>query len=86
MAEWGGGLWLALIGWFVLLAAREGLLQMSLKRSLGGLVAKDVMIQDFPSVPVHASVQPLSSHWWMITFCVQANMSSWWRIKASGWA
>ena len=66
-AQWFGGLWLALIGWFLLQAAKEGLLQTSIKHSLGGLVAKDVMVQDFPTVPGHLTVKQLVDHHILIT-------------------
>ena len=56
-AEWFSGLWLALIGWFLHQAARESVVQVSLRSLLGGLLAKDIMAADFPTVPADLSVE-----------------------------
>jgi Zn-dependent protease len=45
-----GGIWLAFIGWFLLSAARESLMQINIRGSLDGLHASDVMITDAPVV------------------------------------
>ena len=45
-----GGLWFALIGWFVLQAAGASLMQLQVGSLLRGLRVRDVMSQDCPSV------------------------------------
>ncbi len=45
-----GGLWFALIGWFVIQAAGSSLMQMQVGSLLRGLRVRDVMSQDCPSV------------------------------------
>lgn len=45
-----GGLWFALIGWFVLQAAGTSLMQLQIGSVLRGLRVRDVMSQDCPSV------------------------------------
>jgi Zn-dependent protease/CBS domain-containing protein len=45
-----GGLWFALIGWFVIQAAGASLMQMQVGSVLRGLRVRDVMSQDCPSV------------------------------------
>lgn len=52
-----GGLWLAFIGWFLLQAARESLLGENLRHALVGKKVADLMLQDFPSVDRHTSLQ-----------------------------
>jgi Zn-dependent protease len=48
--NWFGGLWLALIGWFLLSAARESVVQVTVRSVLHGLAAKDVMSRECPMV------------------------------------
>lgn len=48
--SWFGGLWLAFIGWFLLNAAQESVMQVSVRSVLGGLRAEDVMARDLPVV------------------------------------
>ena len=52
-----GGLWLMLIGWFLLGAARAETQRLQLDVILGSLVASHVMRHDFPSVQPGVSVQ-----------------------------
>lgn len=49
-ANWFSGLWLAFIGWFLMNAAQESVVQVSVRSTLSGLVAEDVMSRDCPSV------------------------------------
>jgi Zn-dependent protease/predicted transcriptional regulator len=52
-----GGLWIAFIGWFLLQAARESGLQVSLAHALQGVRAGDIMTRDCPTVDGTLSVQ-----------------------------
>jgi CBS domain-containing protein len=45
-----GGLWMAFIGWFLLQAARESDVQVSLTEALAGVAVSDVMTRDCPTV------------------------------------
>lgn len=54
-----GGVWLAFIGWFLLSAARESLMQVTMRASLDGLTASDIMSTD---VPVTAGGQSLAEY------------------------
>jgi len=45
------GLWIAFIGWFLLNAAQESTLMLTLRESLRGLRAVDVMSRDVPAFP-----------------------------------
>jgi Zn-dependent protease len=45
------GLWIAFIGWFLLNAAQESTLMLTLRESLRGLRAIDVMSRDIPAFP-----------------------------------
>jgi Zn-dependent protease/predicted transcriptional regulator len=54
LARWsdmGGGIWLALIGFFLLNAARLTVRQVEVQQSIAGLHAGDVMSVDCPTVP-----------------------------------
>ncbi|TKB76723.1 MAG: site-2 protease family protein [Nitrospira sp.] len=57
--NWFSGLWLAFIGWFLLNAAQESVLQMSMRSALSGLRAEDIMARDCPTVPGHLSLADL---------------------------
>jgi Zn-dependent protease/CBS domain-containing protein len=56
-----GGLWLALIGWFLSNAAEATVAQMSVQRSLRGVKVRDVMDASPPSVSPNDSVADLVS-------------------------
>ena len=53
------GLWISFIGWFLLSAAEVHVQQLTLKRALAGLRARDVMTTDCPHVPGHMSLAQL---------------------------
>jgi Zn-dependent protease/predicted transcriptional regulator len=50
-------LWTAFIGWFLLQAARESYLEVSLKKILAGVKVCDVMTPDVPTIDGHMSVE-----------------------------
>lgn len=56
-----GGLWLALIGWFLLEASGAGYAQMRMTEALRGVRVADVMARDCPTVPCHANLQEFVS-------------------------
>lgn len=57
--SWFSGLWLAFIGWFLLNAAQESVLQMSMRSALSGLTAEDIMTRDCPTVSGQLSLADL---------------------------
>jgi len=57
--NWFNGLWLAFIGWFLLNAAQESVLQMSMRSALSGLTAEDIMARDCPTVSGQLSLADL---------------------------
>jgi Zn-dependent protease/CBS domain-containing protein len=56
---WFNGVWLAFIGWFLLNAAQESVLQVSLRSVLTGVRAEDVMARDCPTVSSRMSLAEL---------------------------
>jgi Zn-dependent protease/CBS domain-containing protein len=54
-----GGVWLMLIGWFIMQAATTSLAQVSLRRALDGLRVRDVMTTEVKTVPADATVRAL---------------------------
>src|SRR5713101_2011146 len=48
--EWTSGLWLDFIGWFLLNAAQESVAQVTIRETLAGLRASDVMSREIPTV------------------------------------
>lgn len=52
-----GGLWLTLIGWFLLEAARTSSVQVEIAASLRGVRVGDVMARDWPIVDGHDNLQ-----------------------------
>jgi CBS domain-containing protein len=58
-ANWFSGLWIAFIGWFLLNAAQESVVQVSVRSALTGLVAEDVMGRDCPTVSDRMSLAEL---------------------------
>ncbi|MDO9116544.1 MAG: site-2 protease family protein [Nitrospira sp.] len=57
--NWFNGIWLAFIGWFLLNAAQESVLQMSMRSALSGLTAEDIMARDCPTVSGQLSLADL---------------------------
>jgi Zn-dependent protease/CBS domain-containing protein len=57
--NWFNGLWLAFIGWFLMNAAQESVVQVSIRSALSGLRAEDVMSRDCPAVPGRISLAEL---------------------------
>ena len=48
--NWVGGLWIAFIGWFLLSAAQESYAQVTIRNTLTGVRAEDIMTRDVPTV------------------------------------
>jgi Zn-dependent protease/CBS domain-containing protein len=57
--NWFSGLWLAFIGWFLMNAAQESVVQVSIRSALSGLTAEDVMSRDCPAVGRRMSLAEL---------------------------
>jgi Zn-dependent protease/CBS domain-containing protein len=54
-----GGLWLMLIGWFIMQAGSASVAQASLRQALGGLRVRDVMTTEVRTVPATATLHDL---------------------------
>jgi Zn-dependent protease len=59
-SSWGY-IWLAFIGWFLLNAAQASVAQVTIKETLTGLCAADVMSHEVPTIPGNMSLQEYSS-------------------------
>ncbi len=57
--NWFSGLWLAFIGWFLLNAAQESVIQVGVRSALAGVRAEDVMARDFATVSGRMSLAEL---------------------------
>jgi Zn-dependent protease len=57
--NWFSGLWLAFIGWFLMNAAQENVVQVSIRSALSGLRVEDVMSRDCPAVSGRISLAEL---------------------------
>lgn len=57
--NWFSGLWLAFIGWFLMNAAQESVVQVSIRSALSGLRAEDVMSRECPTVSGRISLAEL---------------------------
>jgi Zn-dependent protease/predicted transcriptional regulator len=55
--QWTSGLWLAFIGWFLLNAAQESVAQITVRETLTGLRAADVMSHEVPTVARDISLE-----------------------------
>lgn len=57
--NWFSGLWMGFIGWFLLNAAQETVLQVGLRSAMSDLIAEDLMARDYPKVTGEISVAEL---------------------------
>ena len=55
-----GGIWLAVIGWFLLNAAYASVQQITIRETLTGLTAADVMSNEVPTIPGNMSLDEYS--------------------------
>ena len=55
--EWTSGLWLGVIGLYLLNAAQESIAQVTIRETLAGLHAVDVMNQEVPTVGGHITLE-----------------------------
>jgi len=53
------GIWIMMIGWFLLRAAGQGYHQVVMREMLSNVMAEDLMERDIPSVPSNLSIQKL---------------------------
>ncbi len=56
---WFNGLWFIFLGWFLNSAVRSTYRETSLRESLKGFTAQDVMTRDFPPVPRNITIREL---------------------------
>jgi len=56
-----GGVWLAFVGWFLLMAAQASVAQITIRESLVGLTASDVMSHEVPTIPGNMSLPEYSA-------------------------
>ena len=57
--QWGE-IWFAFIGWFLLNAAQASVAQMTIRETLTGLRAADVMSQEVPTIPANMNLEEYS--------------------------
>jgi len=57
-----GGLWIAFVGWFLLQAARESYVQVSLTHALEGVRVADVMTHEYPTADGRMNIQDFVEH------------------------
>ena len=55
------GVWLGLIGWYLLNAAQASVAQVTIRGALAGLCASDVMSQEVPTIPANMSLEEYSN-------------------------
>jgi Zn-dependent protease len=60
LGRWGG-IWLAFIGWFLLTAAQASVSQLTIRETLTGLCAADVMSHEVPTIPGNLNLEEYSS-------------------------
>jgi Zn-dependent protease len=56
-SQWSSGLWLGVIGLYLLNAAQESIAQVTIRETLAGLRAADVMSQEVPTVGGHITLE-----------------------------
>jgi Zn-dependent protease len=56
-SQWSSGLWLGVIGLYLLNAAQESIAQVTIRESLAGLHAVDVMSHEVPTVDGHITLE-----------------------------
>jgi Zn-dependent protease len=59
IGRWGG-IWLAFIGWFLLTAAQASVSQLTIRETLTGLCAADVMSHEVPTIPGNLNLDEYS--------------------------
>ena len=59
LVSWLNGLWFIFLGFFLYSAARATYRQTTLRDSLKGLTAEDVLTRDFPRIPRHLTIREL---------------------------
>jgi len=55
------GIWLAVIGWFLLNAAQASVAQVTIRETLNGLRASDVMSNEVPAIPANLNLDEYSN-------------------------
>jgi CBS domain-containing protein len=55
-----GGIWTGLVGWFLLNAAHASVQQVTIRETLTGLTAADVMSNEVPTIPGNMSLEEYS--------------------------
>lgn len=60
LGKWDG-IWLAFVGWFLLVAAQASVTQVTIRETLVGLTASDVMSHEVPAIPGNMSLPEYSS-------------------------
>jgi Zn-dependent protease len=60
IGRWGG-IWVAFVGWFLLTAAQASMSQLTIRETLTGLCAADVMSHEVPTIPGNLSLEEYSS-------------------------
>jgi Zn-dependent protease/CBS domain-containing protein len=59
------GIWMALIGFFLLQGSQASYTQVVLKEALAGIAVRDVMVKDVATVAPHLSVRELIEHYFL---------------------
>jgi CBS domain-containing protein len=59
--DWMSGVWIGFIGWFLLNAAQASVAQVTIRETLTGLCAADVMSHEVPTIPGNMSLEEYSS-------------------------
>ncbi len=59
-SDWRNGVWLVFVGWFLLSAAQASVAQVTIRETLTGLCAADVMSQEVPTIPGNMSLDEYS--------------------------